>query len=141
MAARRRGPPPDPVVNCPYCGQRAHLVGGHVIYPRRPDLATKAFWKCVPCEAWVGCHPGTRNPLGRLANAELRKAKQAAHAAFDPLWERKRRRERCSKSKARKAGYAWLAEQLEIDRERCHIGMFDVPDCLRVVEVCRPFAR
>ena len=138
---RRRKPPADPVVSCPYCRGPAHLVGGHVIYPRRPDLATKAFWYCPPCKAWVGCHPGTHNPLGRLADAELRTAKMNAHSAFDQLWRRKMKREGCSKSKARKAGYAWLAEQLGMDRERCHIGMMDVPDCLRVVEVCRPFAR
>ncbi len=34
----------------------------------------------------VGCHPGTKNSLGRLANAELRKWKSIAHRVFDPLW-------------------------------------------------------
>jgi hypothetical protein len=124
------------VVICPYCDQPAWLVPGIVIYPRRPDLAHKQFWRCKPCDAWVGCHPGTERPLGRLANAELRAAKQAAHAAFDPMWKAKMRRDGCSKGRARGAGYKWLAEQLGIEKKRCHIGMFDVDHCRRVVQIC-----
>jgi len=79
-------------VTCPYCQSAAKLVGGRAIYPHRPDLAAKRFWQCKPCDAYVGCHEagngqgdGTK-PLGRLANAELRKAKKDAHYAFDRLW-------------------------------------------------------
>ena len=115
------------VVPCPYCRLPATLVGGAVIYPHRPDLAEKRFYACLPCGAWVGCHPGTDNALGRLANAELRAAKQAAHAAFDPIWTGGQWR--------RKDAYKWLAEQLEIDRLQCHIGMFDVDQCRAVVRI------
>jgi hypothetical protein len=126
-----RNPP-----RCDYCGAATERVGGDVIYPHRPDLAAKVIYRCVPCGAWVGCHHGTDVPLGRLADSELRLAKQAAHAAFDPLWEAKRRREDISKSKARNAGYEWLAEQLGIKRRDCHLGMMDVAQCRRVVEIC-----
>jgi hypothetical protein len=71
-----------------------------------------------------------------LADAELRAAKSAAHAAFDPLWKSKAAREGISKSKARGKGYRWLAEQLGIDAKDCHIGMMDAPTCRRVVRVC-----
>lgn len=123
-------------VACPYCARPAELVGGNAIYPNRPDLFAKWFWKCSPCGAWVGCHPPVRHPrrpgigdgtvpMGRLANAELRKAKQAAHAAFDPLWK--------SRQMTRAAAYAWLAEQLGISVSNCHIGMFDVDGCKAVI--------
>lgn len=121
---------------CPYCDQPASLVAGRAIYPYSRDLATKPYWFCAPCKAWVGCHDGTTRPLGRLANAELRSWKQAVHAAFDPLWQAKMRRDGCTKGKARGAGYKWLAEQLGIDRKRCHVGMFDVATCRRAVEIC-----
>lgn len=123
---------------CPYCDQPAWLVPGIVIYPRGgPALRNKQYWRCAPCDAYVGCHDGTERPLGRLANAELRQAKQEAHAAFDPLWQAKMRRDGCSKGKARGAGYKWLADQLGIERRRCHIGMLDVDQCRRVVDICR----
>lgn len=79
---------------CPYCGATSVLVGGDVIYPYRRDLAEKQFYQCRACpDAYVGCHPGTTDPLGRLADKKLRLAKSHAHAVFDPLWERKMERE------------------------------------------------
>jgi len=127
---------PDVAVICNYCDSAAELVTGAIVYPRRPDLADKPIYRCEPCDAWVGCHPGTTTPLGRLADAALRKAKMDAHAAFDPLWKRKAAQEGWSKGKARGKGYAWLAKQLGIPPGECHIGMMDVAMCHRVVEVC-----
>lgn len=114
---------------CPYCNETAILVTGHQIYPHRTDLHTKYFWHCPPCDAYVGCHPQTTNPLGRLANAELRKAKMAAHAAFDPIWQ--------SEDMTRSEAYAWLSSTLGIKTDDCHIGMFDVDICDRVVAACK----
>lgn len=114
-------------VLCDYCGQPAPLVTGRDVYPHRPDLGRKWFYICLPCGAWVGCHPGTTNPLGRLANAELRAAKMAAHAAFDPLWKSGRMK--------RGQAYGWLAGKLGIAKNECHIGMFDADRCRRVVAV------
>lgn len=117
-------------VTCNYCQQPAQLVDGDTIYPHRPDLYALKFWYCSPCGAWVGCHKGTISPLGRLADAELRQAKQAAHAVFDPLWQDGR-------FNSRRRAYQWLAGQLGIDVNDCHIGMFDVETCRRVVEICK----
>lgn len=109
---------------CDYCGNTSESVTGREVYPHRPDLATKPFYRCAPCQAWVGCHPGTAVPLGRLANAELRRAKMAAHAAFDPLWK--------SGTMSRASAYKALARALGIEPQACHIGMFDVAMCARV---------
>jgi hypothetical protein len=121
-------------MSCPYCNNEAWLVGGNVIYPHRPDLFNKRFWLCAPCNAYVGCHPGTEKPLGRLANSELRQAKQKAHIAFDALWKRTTPLGTFD----RKGAYTWLARQLGIPRADCHIGQMDVEQCQRVVEVCQP---
>lgn len=120
---------------CPYCAAESQLVTGALLYPHRNDLWSLHFWHCAPCDAYVGCHKkglghgdGTR-PLGRLANAELRRAKNQAHAAFDPLWKNRKIR--------RRDAYDWLAKQLGLPVDRTHIGDFDVETCLRVVEICR----
>lgn len=126
---------PAPI--CPYCTAPARRVTGKTVYRRKPELADKIIWLCAPCDAWVGCHPGSDRPLGRLANAELRRAKMAAHAAFDPIWRRHMARDGVAKKVARNRAYAWLAHAIGIDRERCHIGMMDIATCNRVVEVCR----
>jgi hypothetical protein len=122
------------LVICPYCERPAHLVTGETIYPHRRDLWQKWFWLCDPCKAYVGCHKEGTKPLGRLANAELRAAKQEAHAAFDPLWQFFPPREG-----ERSRAYKWLADHLGISKRDCHIGEFDVETCRRVVAVCRQF--
>lgn len=119
------------VVTCPYCKSRAKLVTGEVIYPHRQDLYHKKFYYCKKDAAYVGVHEGTTKPLGRLADKKLRVAKVAAHNAFDPLWKNAD-----DPKKARKEKYSWLARKLNIPATECHIGMFDVATCNKVVEIC-----
>lgn len=111
---------------CPYCKKLAEYRESSESIYHGKDYGP--VWICGPCQAWCGCHPGTDRPLGRLADAELRKAKMAAHAAFDPHWK--------TQGFSRATAYKYLADALEIDREECHIGMFDVTMCKRVVNVC-----
>ncbi len=128
-----------PEVACPYCkGWAALLLNSAELYNGRNY---GAVWICRPCEAWVGVHANSPRylPLGRLADAELRKAKAAVHATFDPLWQRKLIRTPGVKKRARGDGYQWLADQLGIPFEQCHIGMFDIETCKRVVEICAPY--
>lgn len=114
---------------CPYCGSESKQVKGRDIYLRaRNSYADKTFYQCTPCDAYVGCHPSTDVPLGRLANAPLRKARNAAHAIFDLKWR--------SGNMKRKEAYAWLAEKLGLDRKDCHIALMEIEMCQRVVEVC-----
>ncbi len=115
--------------DCPYCGWRASLVTGERVYPHRRDLHMLKFWLCSKCDAWVGCHPRTDIPLGRLANKELRVLKMAAHRTFDPLWK-------CG-SMTRRDAYAWLSRAMNLPPRETHIGMFDEEQCREVVRLCR----
>ena len=115
-------------VVCPYCSKPAVFMPSSAPIYRGRDYGP--VYACLdPCGAWVGCHKGTTKPLGRLANAELRQAKQDAHAAFDPVWKRKHLH--------RPEAYKRLAYLLGIPAAECHIGLFDVERCQRVVTLCR----
>lgn len=114
---------------CNYCSQEAKRVTGKETYPHRPDLFHKIIYECKPCDASVGCHPGTDKPLGSLANRKLRSKRRAAHAVFDPLWK--------SGRMPRQRAYQWLADLLEIHRTKCHIGMFDEETCQLVINFCK----
>lgn len=116
---------------CPYCKMESILVSANVVYPHRPDLSGNLVWLCVADHAWVGCHKGTPIPLGRLANAELRKWKQRAHEAFDPFWLRE-----TYPRMARHEAYVWLASQLGLSINDTHIGMFDIETCARAITAC-----
>lgn len=118
---------------CDYCQNEARFVSGDKIYPHRPDLKDKKFYACFQCKAWVGCHPGTDVPLGRLANAALRRWRGRAHHAFDALWQR------IGAPMSRTEAYAWLANGLGIAGEDCHIGMFEEEACKRTVELARAY--
>ena len=118
------------MVTCDYCQKETKLVAGATVYPHIPSLHEKLFYLCSPCGAYVGVHRGTEKPLGRLANVELRKAKQKAHAAFDPLWLD------INGGMTRSEAYSWLAHRMEIPIRLCHIGMFDLEQCKRVVAIC-----
>lgn len=120
-------------LKCDYCNTATRLAKGNEIYPHRPDLASLNFYLCDSCGAYVGCHKNGdgKRPLGRVANAELRKAKSKAHAAFDPLWK--------SGGMTRGAAYTALAKSMGIYKEQCHIGMFDIEQCEYVVAWCEGF--
>lgn len=122
---------------CPYCDQRAELVPLAEVYGGRDfGKPHERVYRCLPCNARVGCHPGTCKALGNLANEDTRRARLAAHAAFDRLWKAKMERDRCSKNEARGKAYKWLAAQLEIDPLYCHIGWMDTEACEEVVRIC-----
>lgn len=118
-------------VICDYCGEPAEFVDSKVIYGKSYGMVY--LCKCVQSWAYVGVHKNSNKPLGRLADKDLRKAKNQAHAAFDPIWKD----EHMTRSKA----YKWLADKLGIESagRDCHIGMFDVDKCLDVVRVCNEY--
>lgn len=126
------------MTDCPYCGSRAVLFESSAQFYGGRNFGP--VWVCEPCDAWVGCHPGTTNPLGTPANATTRKLKVRAHAAFDPLWKAKIERDKVSKKKARSAAYAWLSRELGIPGELCHMGMMRDEDLERVIALCEPYA-
>lgn len=126
---------------CGECGTRTHIATGREIYPHRPDLwEGRHYWRCS-CGAYCGVHRGTLKPLGKPAGKETRTARLAAHAAFDPLWQKRERISGITRKQARGRGYKWLAAQLGIDRKACHIGEMDAATARRVVEICKGVGR
>lgn len=112
-------------VFCDYCGRPARFCDSKIVYGRSYGM----IYYCGHCNAYIGVHKGTDKPLGRLANAELRYWKKQAHAAFDPLWQRGSFRGR------RNAAYDWLAQKMDLPVEETHIGMFDVGQCRRAIQI------
>ena len=112
---------------CPYCAGKAVFLPSSATLYRGRDWGP--VWACLPCEAWVGCHPGTAMPLGRLADRELRQAKSDVHREFDPIWKRG--------YAPRREAYAQMAVMLGVPVWECHVGMFDLDLCRRAVAACQ----
>lgn len=124
---------------CPYCKNTPVKTTGESIYPHRPDLYSKIFYQCLPCSAYVGCHPGTDRPMGAPANKELRKARNDAHFYFDMLWrpaqpvylkDGQRSQTKFNRSKA----YKWISEKLGY---QVHIGESDLETCHKIITLCK----
>jgi hypothetical protein len=132
---------PPTSIPCPYCHGQALPVTGAVLYPHRPDLAAKRFFLCDPCNAYCGTHPDGR-PLGRLADAKLRRARQYVHQLFDPLYLKAHEAydgvdTGRIRNVARARAYRWLAEQMRIHVDACHVGMFNVEQCREAYRILR----
>lgn len=71
------------IPTCPYCGSKAIWDSGALLQ------RSISAWVCAKwpvCDAYVGCHPNTKTPLGSLANAELRAGRMRVHHRMDQLW-------------------------------------------------------
>lgn len=112
---------------CPYCSKTSVFI------------AEKSIYRCGPCDAQVGIHKNNNEPLGTLANLELRRARMDAHGHFDPLWKYKMKKDSTTISQARKSGYKWLANSMGIHVNDCHIAMFDLDQCKTVQNICKPY--
>lgn len=105
----------------------AELKTGDIIYPHRPDLANKNFYKCPHCKNYVGCHPNTIKPLGCIPSEELKKARIRVHDKLDVLWK--------SGKYKRSAIYKTLSEHFGY---RYHNGNTKtVAECLEAIEVLK----
>lgn len=128
--AQKRAPKPSyerVEVKCPHCGEKAHLSVGKEVYGGRPDLYEIPIFICRPCKAWVGCHPGTKKPLGTPANEETRKARSLAHATFDPLWKKGYMTRGCA--------YGWMRKQMGLSKEASHIAMMTKEQCYQLADM------
>lgn len=113
---------------CIECGDTSRLVTGADIYRHRPDLYDNRYWLCN-CGAYCGTHKGTTDPLGYPCGPATRRARSAAHDAFDRLWR--------GRFMPRAQAYSWLAGELGVHPDACHIGMFDAPTALRTRELAQ----
>lgn len=125
-------------LKCPYCGGKAHLRDYSFIYPNTKYIGKVYVCENFPkCDSYVGCHPNTTKPLGRLANKSLRHLKAKAHEYFDPLWRNKCFNNSKSLSKNRSLAYKWLATELNLTESQCHIGKFDTDTCRKIIKLCK----
>jgi hypothetical protein len=137
--------PEKPEVACPYCDEAALFLSSSAALYGGRDYGP--VWACLPCHAWVGVHKDTRTPYGRLADGNLRRMRQDAHRYFDHLWHRKLgelspdRKRNVVLKQVRGDAYRWLASNMNLTNDECHIGMFDEDQCREVVRLCQPYYR
>ena len=117
---------------CRYCGGVIRLVPASSIYgesAQRLGMSEEWVNQCQNCNARVGCHKGTKRPLGNVANEVLRLKRMETHQVFDSFWK--------SRGMSRTKAYRWRAEKMELPEAKAHIGGFEMEQCHRLMELCR----
>ena len=115
---------------CPYCGSHSLLRSADGIY-RNNDKYTMLYVcsRYPACDSYVRVHPGTKIPLGTMANRELRALRNEAHRNFDQL----HKKGLMSKEDA----YCWLASILAAPLGLAHIGYLGEYYCRQVTEASK----
>jgi hypothetical protein len=109
--AERSLPVPEHCDVC--CSTNIELTTNDVVYGELYGEWPQIYL-CHDCKSYVGTHKGTTTPLGRMANQRTRRLRVAVHKVFDKLW--------LEKLMTRSNAYNWLALQLKIDPQECHIS-------------------
>lgn len=113
-------------MKCPYCKKDAIWTSNDVVYGRKYGKSFMCYY-CKDCDAYVGCHNNTKNPLGTMANKVLRKKRMEAHAVIDPIWKNKQR----SRGKV----YQMLSDAMGI--KYLHIGSADEKLCEDIIKTTK----
>ena len=114
-------------MRCPYCDSHVVLRSADGIYKK--NSADTMLYICArypACDAYVRILPSTKQPIGSLANGELRALRWEAHQNFDRLY--------LSGIMTRKEAYVWLASTLQIPMSQTHIGHLGKYYCRQVIE-------
>lgn len=117
-------------ITCPYCGASAVLREGSYVYGERSK--GERLYVCAnypKCDSYVGVHCGTNQPLGTLADAELRNKRIRAHKLFDQIWK--------NNLMTRKEAYRWMEYVMCIPRNTGHIANFSDYRCELLMDKCR----
>ncbi len=122
---------------CPYCSSLTLRMTGRELHPARPDLINKHYHVCRACDAWAVCSDGTWDPIGPLANAELRRARQDAHSSLEGIWSNAAKDHQWSTSKARNLTYIWMSDEMSIDQKDLQIGRFGLEQCNLLILIAK----
>ena len=121
----------DPI--CPYCKTKAQWVSHSEIYNGKVfNEKAHMIWLCKPCDAYVGCHQNTKQPLGTIVNAATRRARKLTKEAF--IKNYLRGNWNC-KPVMKNMAYETLAERMGISKKKCHFAMFDIETCRKAWKV------
>lgn len=116
-------------IRCPYCGSLASKRPASYIYGESADKNKYLFvCDCYPkCNSYVAATEKGQ-PMGTLANKELRQKRIAAHKSIDRIWKKG--------FMTKEQVYVWLQSKLNMTDKEMHIGKFGIYYCNRVIYEC-----
>lgn len=122
-------------MRCPYCGRPVQLRPTAYVYGE-DNLHPQGFlYVCTgypdACDAYVGAHKKSMQPMGTLANSELRHKRIEAHRALKQIW--------LEGYMTKHGTYIWLQNRLNLREKDTHIGKFSDYLCMETIRECSQF--
>lgn len=119
-------------ITCPYCGapaiyRPASMVHGNNTWQKGTHLYVCSQWP--DCDSYVTAHKSSHQPMGSLANKNLRHKRIQAHQALEEL--------RQTRHMETWAVYVWIQMKLKLTPDKAHIGMFSEDMCDRLIAICQ----
>lgn len=118
--------PPPPPEECRYCGGEVRQVSQKEFYGQ--SYGGGSLYVCYECNARVGTHDGSSDPLGLLANQELLDLRKKVHELFDPMWR--------ENGTSRQEAYEFFfGSMLGLPEHRQHVGMLTKEECEKAIRI------
>ena len=114
---------------CPYCGRQAVLRDARYVYGFK--AVVRYVYVCAgypECNAYVNVHEWNMEPMGTLANGELRNKRIQTHKVFDRIWQ--------NGIMTKGNAYEWMKIKLDLSRDQAHIANFNESMCDRFIAEC-----
>lgn len=116
-------------IRCPYCHSNAVLRPASYVYGKGSPGMLYVCARYPECDAYVGVHKATGEPLGILANGNLRNKRIKAHRVFDLIWKKR--------ILSRPQAYHWLQDKFGLNKRQAHIALFGEYMCDEVIRECK----
>mgnify|MGYP000264327860 CR=1 FL=1 len=119
-------------MRCPYCGRPVQLRPTAYVYGEDNLHPQGLLYVCTgypdACDAYVGAHKKSMQPMGTLASSELRHKRIEAHRALKQIW--------LEGYMTKHGTYIWLQNRLCLREKDMHIGMFSEYRCEETIREC-----
>ena len=113
-------------MRCPYCGASVVFRSAEGIYKENANKTMLFVCRNYPrCDAYVRVHPGTKKPVGTMADGKLRAMRNTAHRYFDMIHK--------SGLMTKNEAYQWLAYKVCAPLSQAHIGLMAEYYCQQVI--------
>lgn len=99
------------------------------------------IYECPNCKAYVSVNTSTKEPLGSLANAELRRQRRIAHYYTNVLIKRTQKKKDLDYEDAKAELYKWLSNEIQLDFIMNSIAQLFPDETQKIIDIMSKYVK